>query len=109
MTSPERRSTRSDSRLRVRLSTAGDETVITGVTRDISQVGMFIQTRYLLPPGTPVKIEVIDDGPAAKFEGIVAQFSKLKPGESGVQMQGIGVALELTPEQIEALVARPGA
>jgi hypothetical protein len=104
MTNPQRRADRSSKRLRVRLRTVEDDSHITGITRDISSVGMFVETTYLLPPGTEVKIEVGDDDDVTQLDGVVAQFSKLKPDESGVQVQGIGIKFRLTDEQAAALI-----
>ena len=88
----------------MRLRTIEDESLITGITRDISSVGMFVETTYLLPPGTQVEIEVGDEDDCIRIEGVVAQFSKLKPDESGVQVQGIGVVFHLTEEQAASLL-----
>ena len=104
MTNLARRSDRSERRLRVRLRTIEDESLITGITRDISRIGMFVETTYLLPPGTHVEIEVGDEDDFIQIEGVVAQFSKLKPDESGVQVQGIGVEFHLTDEQAGSLI-----
>ncbi len=104
MTGPERRSARSERRLRVRLRTIEDESLITGMTRDISSIGMFVETRYLLPPGTRVNIKIGEEDHCTEFEGVVVQFSELKPDESGVRVQGIGIEFQLTDEQAASLI-----
>jgi len=77
-------------------------TEYSAVTSNISSTGIFIRTRKALPPGTRLHIRLeVDRGRYIALEGVVAWA--LKTGIVDFK-DGMGVRLEIIPEEYKALI-----
>ncbi len=73
-----------------------------GTTSDLSHTGMFIRTRKILKPGTPVKLTMeLNENRNIALTGVVARFVKLG---TTVFKDGIGVKLTTIPPEYKDLV-----
>jgi hypothetical protein len=88
----DRKSERLKRRLSVKAHTLDGEKTITGMTRDISPEGMFIETSQPLPIGNPIKIEVIVGTQTVHLEGTVVQANRSAHQLQSVRVSGMGVS-----------------
>ncbi len=107
MTKRTRRWKRVKRRLPARARQEGEEEVISGVTRDFSPDGLFIETQYPFSPGSKVMIELAFSGDTIQFDGVVAQASKAEAHLRAMQVSGMAVNVAFSPEQEKDLVTDP--
>lgn len=103
MAKQERRSERIRTRVKARVTTAGDDKPLTGFTRDVSKESLFIQTRVPLPRGTPIEIELHYPDERVDLRGLVVRAERVP-----VQLQGSikgGMAVKVRPTAAMARVA----
>ncbi len=91
-------------RVAVRFREMGDEKLRSGFTTDISHGGMFVGTNHVLPPGTRLRVEVVDPANGFVVEGVVARALRRNPtmGQRG-QPSGMGVRFLQIEELVEGL------
>jgi len=90
-----RRHDRRRTRVAARVTEEGVDGAISGITRDISRGGIFIQTRKPLPPGSQVRIELLHkEKPATRLEGVVIHAARVPPHLHNLQPSGMGVRLD---------------
>jgi len=93
-----RRSQRIAARLTVTANFVGDAGALVCRTRDVSDVGLFLETPAVIDPGTRAEISLLDDevGQAIQLEGEVV---RCLPG-------GMGIRLDHPPEAWMDLLGR---
>ncbi len=107
MTKRTRRWKRVKRRLPARARKEGEEEVISGVTRDFSSEGLFIETQYPFSPGSKVMIELGFSGRKIQLNGVVARVSKAEAHLRAIQVSGMAVAVAFSKEQLRDLVTDP--
>jgi hypothetical protein len=80
---------------------------ISGVTRDFSLEGLFIETRHPFSPGSKVMIELAFSGHKIKLNGVVARVSKAEAHPRAIQISGMSVDVAFSPKQEKDLVTEP--
>ncbi len=88
-TKDRRRGSRNRARLRVRMW--NDEIDVTGLTRDISVSGVFVETRVPVPQRSRVHLELTLESGSFYAEGIVARTVKAPRALAAVKKPGVGV------------------
>lgn len=78
-------------RVQVQFWKRGDPHAYPGYTTNISLTGMFIASRSPLPPGTRVRIEVLEGDRGFMVEGIVAHARKIRGELMRLSQPGMGV------------------
>ena len=102
---PERRkATRYPRRLQVRYWALGEPEPFTGYSANISATGMFVGTASPLPPGTRVRVEILDPERGFVVEGIVAHAAKISPILQKIRTSGMGVRFLRVEELVKALM-----
>ena len=66
---------------------------ISGVTRDFSEDGLFVETRYPFSSNGKVIIELAFSGRTIQLEGVVTQISKDEDQSQSIQVSGMKVAI----------------
>lgn len=73
-----------------------------GTTANLSHTGVFIRTRHILRPGTPVQLMIeVEANKTLVLTGIVVRFVKLG---STVFKDGIGIQLATIPQEYKELI-----
>lgn len=73
-----------------------------GTTSDMSHTGLFIRSRKVFKPGTPLKLIIeIDENRKISLLGVVRRFVKLG---TTVFKDGLGVKLTSIPQEYKDLV-----
>lgn len=91
-------------RVQVQFWKRGEPHAYPGYTTNISLTGMFIGTRSPFPPGTRLRIEVLEGDRGFMVEGVVAHARKV-PGElMGLSQPGMGVRFLSVEDLVRELV-----
>ncbi|NTV49944.1 MAG: pilus assembly protein PilZ [Geobacteraceae bacterium] len=65
---------------RITINFSDDKVVKVGFTQDISMIGMFIHTPYVLPPNSKIKIKIIlPEGDVVELMAVVMWAKKVPP------------------------------
>ncbi len=106
-----RRSVRRARRIPVTFWKRGDDHGSAGYTTNISTTGMFLGTGHPLPPGTRVRVEVLDREHGFVVEGVVAHARRMRGEMNRIAQSGMGVRFlgveELVRELIPAAAVGP--
>ena len=101
---PNRISTRRARRVQVQFWKRGEPHAFPGYTTNISLTGMFIGTRSPFPPGTRLRIEVLEGDRGFMVEGVVVHARKV-PGElMRLNQPGMGVRFLSVEDLVRELV-----
>ena len=77
---------------RITINFSDDKVVKVGFTQDISMVGMFIHSPYVLPPNSKIKIKMMLEGSTVEVMAIVMWSKKIPPNLFHlVKKSGMGV------------------
>ena len=82
----------------------GEPHAYPGYTTNISLTGMFIATRSPLPPGTRIRIEVLEGDRGFMVEGVVAHARKVRGELMRLSQPGMGVRFLSVEDLIRELV-----
>lgn len=88
---------RARKRLTVRYGTEAPERE--GTTQNLSASGMYLKTDRLLPPGTPLNLEVRTDEGTFRLHGVVAWAKQVPATLAALLHPGMGVQLVDPPEE----------
>jgi Tfp pilus assembly protein PilZ len=73
-----------------------------GTTANLSHTGVFIRTRHILKPTTPIKLILeLEDNSTIALTGIVVRFLKLG---TSVFKDGMGIKLITIPEEYKDMI-----
>ncbi len=78
---------------RITINFSDDKVVKVGFTQDISMIGMFIHTPYVLPPNSKIKIKItLPEGSTVELVALVMWAKKVPPNLFHlVKKNGMGV------------------
>ncbi len=82
----------------------GEPHAYPGYTTNISLTGMFIGTRSPLPPGTRLRIEVLEGDRGFMVEGVVAHARKVRGEMMRLTQPGMGVRFVSVEDLVRELV-----
>jgi hypothetical protein len=82
----------------------GEPHAYPGYTTNISLTGMFIGTRSPLPPGTRLRIEVLEGDRGFMVEGVVAHARKVRGEMMRLSQPGMGVRFVSVEDLVRELV-----
>jgi hypothetical protein len=102
--STRRRAVRRSRRLQVQFWRHSDATPHVGYTTNISMTGMFIATNAPLPPGSRIRVEVVDRDRGFMVEGIVAHARKMSLELARLNQSGMGVRFLSVEELVRELI-----
>lgn len=91
-------------RVQVQFWKLGEPHSYPGYTTNISLTGMFIATRSPLPPGTRVRIEVLEGDRGFMVEGVVAHARKVRGELMRLSQPGMGVRFLSVEDLVRELV-----
>jgi len=99
-----RRSVRRPRRVQVQFWRRGEAQSYPGYTTNISTTGMFLATNSPQPPGTRVRIEVLEGGHGFMVEGVVAHARKIRGDMMRLSHPGMGIRFLEVEELIRELI-----
>jgi len=99
-----RRAARRARRVQVHFWKHGDPTSYVGYTTNISMTGMFIATRSPYPPGTRLRIEVLEGERGFVIEGMMAHARKIRGELMRLSQPGMGVRFMTVEELVRELI-----
>src|SRR5262245_59040209 len=99
-----RRSVRRPRRVQVQFWRRGEHQAYPGYTTNISTTGMFLATNSPQPPGTRLRIEVIDGNHGFMVEGVVAHARKVHSDMMRLNHPGMGVRFLTVEELVRELI-----
>ena len=91
-------------RVQVQFWKRGEPQAYPGYTTNISMTGMFIATRSPHPPGTRLRIEVLEAQRGFVIEGVVAHARKVRGEMMHVSQPGMGVRFLDVEELVRELI-----
>jgi hypothetical protein len=91
-------------RVQVQFWKCGEPHATPGYTTNISLTGMFIGTRSPLPPGTRVRVEVLEGDRGFMIEGVVAHARKVRGELMRLSQPGMGVRFLSVEDLVRELV-----
>lgn len=91
-------------RVQVQFWKRGEEHAYPGYTTNISLTGMFIATRSPQPPGTRLRIEVLEGERGFMVEGMVAHARKVRGEMMHVSQPGMGIRFLSVEDLIRELI-----
>lgn len=91
-------------RVQVQFWKRGEPHAYPGYTTNISLTGMFIGTRSPLPPGTRLRIEVLEGDRGFMVEGVVAHARKVRGELMRLSQPGMGVRFLSVEDLVRELV-----
>jgi Tfp pilus assembly protein PilZ len=103
-----RRSARRPRRVQVTFWKRGEEHGYPGYTTNISTTGMFIGTGSPFPPGTRLRIEVLDREHGFMVEGMVAHARRIRGELARLAQSGMGVRFLSVEELVRELIPAAG-
>lgn len=103
-----RRSARRPRRVQVTFWKRGEEHGYPGYTTNISTTGMFIGTGSPFPPGTRLRIEVLDREHGFMVEGMVAHARRMRGELARLAQSGMGVRFLSVEELVRELIPAAG-
>ncbi len=99
-----RRAVRRPRRVQVHFWKHGEPTAYVGYTTNISTTGMFVATNSPMPPGTRVRVEVVERERGFMVEGVVAHARKIRGDLARVSQSGMGVRFLSVEELVRELI-----
>src|SRR5688500_19134444 len=91
-------------RVQVQFWKRGEPHAYPGYTTNISLTGMFVATRSPLPPGTRLRVEVLDGSRGFMIEGVVAHARKIRGELMHLSVPGMGVRFLGVEELVRELI-----
>lgn len=91
-------------RVQVQFWKRGEPHAYPGYTTNISLTGMFIGTRSPFPPGTRLRIEVLEGGRGFMVEGVVAHARKVRGELMRMSQPGMGVRFLSVEDLVRELI-----
>jgi len=101
---PNRISPRRPRRVQVQFWKRGEPHAYPGYTTNISLTGMFIGTNSPLPPGTRLRVEVLEGNRGFMVEGVVAHARKVRGEMMRLSQPGMGVRFLSVEDLVRELV-----
>jgi Tfp pilus assembly protein PilZ len=99
-----RRSVRRPRRVQVQFWRRGEPQANPGYTTNISTTGMFLATNSPQPPGTRLRIEVLEGSHAFMVEGVVAHSRKIRGDLIRMSHPGMGVRFLSVEELVREVI-----
>lgn len=99
-----RRAVRRPRRVQVHFWKQGEPTCYVGYTTNISMTGMFVATNSPMPPGSRIRVEVIDRDRGFMVEGVVAHARKIRGDLARLNQSGMGVRFLSVEELVRELI-----
>jgi hypothetical protein len=99
-----RRSVRKPRRVQVQFWRRGEAQASPGYTTNISTTGMFLATTSPQPPGTRLRIEVMDGQHGFIVEGVVAHARKVRGDMMRITQPGMGIRFLSVTELVRELI-----
>lgn len=99
-----RRAVRRPRRVQVHFWKKGEPTSYVGYTTNISMTGMFVATNSPLPPGSRLRVEIVDRDRGFMVEGVVAHARKVRGDLARISQSGMGVRFLNVEELIRELI-----
>ena len=91
-------------RVQVQFWKRGEPHAYPGYTTNISLTGMFIGTRSPLPPGTRLRIEILEGDRGFMVEGVVAHARQIRGELMRLTQPGMGVRFLSVEDLVRELV-----
>lgn len=101
---PNRISPRRPRRVQVQFWKRGEPHTYPGYTTNISLTGMFIGTNSPLPPGTRLRVEVLEGNRGFMVEGVVAHARRVRGEMMRLSQPGMGVRFLSVEDLVRELV-----
>lgn len=101
---PNRRAVRRPRRVQVHFWKRGEFQAHPGYTTNISTTGMFLATNSPQPPGTRLRIEVLEGDRGFMLEGVVAHARKVRNELMRVSQPGMGIRFLAVEELVRELI-----
>lgn len=101
---PNRRAVRRPRRVQVHFWKRGEFQAYPGYTTNISTTGMFLATNSPQPPGTRLRIEVLEGDRGFMLEGVVAHSRKVRNEMMRVSQPGMGIRFLTVEELVRELI-----
>jgi len=102
--SSRRRAVRRPRRVQVQFWKRGETRASPGYTTNISTTGMFLATNSPLPPGTRVRVEVLEGDRGFIVEGVVAHARKMPAELLRLSQSGMGIRFLSVEELVRELI-----
>lgn len=99
-----RRNARRPRRLQVQFWKRGEPHPYPGYTTNISVTGMFLATNSAQPPGTRLRIEILEGERGFMVEGVVAHARKIRGDMMRLNQPGMGIRFLTVEELVRELV-----
>jgi len=99
-----RRSVRKPRRVQVQFWRRGESQAYTGYTTNISTTGMFLATTGPQPPGTRLRIEIMDGHHGFVVEGLVVHARKVRGDMMRLTHPGMGIRFLNVAELVRELI-----
>jgi len=99
-----RRAVRRPRRVQVQFWKRGEPHVYPGYTTNISTTGMFLATNSPQPPGTRLRIEVLEGDRGFMLEGVVAHARKIRGDMMRMSQPGMGVRFLAVEDLVRELI-----
>jgi hypothetical protein len=99
-----RRAVRRPRRVQVQFWKRGESHIYPGYTTNISTTGMFLATNSPQPPGTRLRIEVLEGDRGFIIEGMVAHARKTRSDLMRMTQPGMGIRFMAVEELVRELI-----
>ena len=99
-----RRAVRRPRRVQVQFWKRGESHIFPGYTTNISTTGMFLATNSPQPPGTRLRIEVLEGDRGFIVEGVVAHARKTRSDLMRLTQPGMGIRFMAVEELVRELI-----
>jgi hypothetical protein len=99
-----RRAVRRPRRVQVHFWKQGEPTSYVGYTTNISMTGMYVATNSPLPPGSRLRVEIVDRDRGFMVEGMVAHARKMRGDMARLNQSGMGIRFLNVEELIRELI-----
>ena len=99
-----RRAVRRPRRVQVQFWKRGESHIFPGYTTNISTTGMFLATNSPQPPGTRLRIEVLEGDRGFIVEGMVAHARKTRSDLMRLSQPGMGIRFMAVEELVRELI-----
>ncbi|HKH47922.1 MAG TPA: PilZ domain-containing protein [Thermoanaerobaculia bacterium] len=99
-----RRAVRRPRRVQIQFWKRGEPHVYPGYTTNISTTGMFLATNSPQPPGTRLRIEVLEGDRGFMLEGMVAHARKIRGDMMRMSQPGMGVRFLAVEDLVRELI-----
>jgi Tfp pilus assembly protein PilZ len=104
-----RNSQRIPRRVQVLFQPRGEAQAYRCFTTDLSPQGMHVSTRHTRPPGTRLRIELLEESRGFTVEGVVAHARSVHPELAKVLPQGMGIRFLAPQELVDGILGPRGA